>query len=121
MIESIKFGPEWLRNTVAPATSGGGSSNDGDQQPGVGGGGGGGQSQSHNGANATKYPLAEFRYYREEMLSLFDINVKLPEILPKFKKLYVEKVQFPLAFSPPTEEEAVSLRRQGIEDDEIRF
>jgi PERQ amino acid-rich with GYF domain-containing protein len=112
MIESIKFGPEWLRNTVAPASSGGGSSNDGDQQQqqssGGGGGGGSGGGQSQNGANVTKYPLAEFRYYREEMLSLFDINVKLPEILPKFKKLFVEKVQFPLAFSPPTEEEAVS-------------
>ncbi|XP_055585419.1 GIGYF family protein Gyf [Uranotaenia lowii] len=57
-------------------------------------------------SSGTRYPLAEFRYGREEMLALFDIKaVKTPEILPNFKYLYIEKVQCPLALTPCTEEE----------------
>lgn len=50
----------------------------------------------------TRYPLAEYRYGREEMLSLYDKNFKLPELLPKFNKLFIEKMQSPLALLPPT-------------------
>lgn len=55
-----------------------------------------------------RYQLAEFRYGREEMLSLFDRTIKLPELLPKFKKLFIEKMQTPLALIP-NEDEMVSL------------
>lgn len=55
-----------------------------------------------------RYQLAEFRYGREEMLSLFDKSIRIPEILPKFKKLFIEKIQSPLALSPSTEDEMVS-------------
>lgn len=41
------------------------------------------------------------------MLSLFDKNLKEPEILPKYKTLYVEKIQYPLALTPSTEDEQV--------------
>lgn len=86
MTESLKFGPEWLRNTVAPAVE----TN---------------SITSSTIPSATRYPLAEFRYGREEMLSLFDKNIKLPEIYAKYKKLFVEKIQCPLALTPPTDDE----------------
>lgn len=45
------------------------------------------------------------------MLSLYDKNFKQPELLPKYHKLFIEKMQCPLALLPPTtEEESVSLR-----------
>lgn len=87
MTESLKFGPEWLRNTVAPAVE-----------------------SSHNASIATRFPLAEFRYGREEMLSLFDKNYKLPEVYSRYKKLFVEKIQYPLALTPcGTEDEVRKL------------
>lgn len=122
MTDSMKFGPEWLRNM----------SNDvGSSSSAMSGGGGGlpfgnsfnnsinstsnssisGISSTANPATAApRYQLAEFRYGREEMLSLYDKNVKLPELLPKFKKLFMEKIQCPLALLPPsTEEDMVSV------------
>lgn len=86
MTESLKFGPEWLRNTVAPTIDAASLS-----------------STSSNAAS--RYPLAEFRYGREEMLSLFDKNIKLPDIYSKYKKLFVDKIQCPLALTPSTDEE----------------
>lgn len=54
--------------------------------------------------------MAEYRYGREEMLSLFDKNFKQPELLPKYNKLFIEKMQCPLALLPPTaDEDSVSL------------
>lgn len=48
------------------------------------------------------------RYGREEMLSLFEKNnIKIPDILPKFKKLYNDKTQSPLALTPTTEDDTV--------------
>lgn len=59
---------------------------------------------------STRFPLAEYRYGREEMLSLYDKNFKLPELLPKFNKLFIEKMQCPLALlPPPADEEAVNM------------
>uniref|UniRef100_A0A1B0CYM1 Uncharacterized protein n=1 Tax=Phlebotomus papatasi TaxID=29031 RepID=A0A1B0CYM1_PHLPP len=80
MTDSMKFGPEWLRNMSNDTGTGTGNS-------------------------AQRHQLAEFRYGREEMLSLFDKNIKIPEILPKFKNLFVEKVQCPLALTPTTEDD----------------
>lgn len=45
------------------------------------------------------------RYGREEFLSLFDKTIKTPDTLPKYKKLYVERPQCPLALTTTTEEE----------------
>uniref|UniRef100_A0A182SLN3 Uncharacterized protein n=1 Tax=Anopheles maculatus TaxID=74869 RepID=A0A182SLN3_9DIPT len=60
-------------------------------------------------ATAIRYPLAEFRYGREEMLALFDgRTVKAPEILVKYKRLFVEKPQPPLALTPCPEEELIA-------------
>lgn len=60
-------------------------------------------------AESTRFPLAEYRYGREEMLSLYDKNFKMPELLPKYNKLYIEKMQCPLALLPPSaDEETVS-------------
>lgn len=54
-----------------------------------------------------EFPQAEFRYGREEMLSLYDKNFKLPELLPNYHKLFIEKMQGPLALLPPTSDEEV--------------
>lgn len=63
----------------------------------------------------TRYPLAEYRYGREEMLSLYDKNFKLPELLPKFNKLFIEKMQSPLALLPPTaDDDTVIISMQCI-------
>lgn len=44
------------------------------------------------------------------MLSLFEKNnIKMPDILPKFKKLYIDKIQSPLALTPTTEDDTVIL------------
>lgn len=51
------------------------------------------------------------RYGREEMLSLFDKTIKSPETLPKYKKLYVERPQCPLALTTTTEEELVCQKK----------
>lgn len=85
MKESLKFGPEWLRNTVAPAIET--------------------NSMSAAAPTTTRYSLAEFRYGREEMLALFDKTVKLPEAYSKHKKLFVDKIQCPLALTPSTEDD----------------
>ncbi|EDW10895.1 GIGYF family protein Gyf [Drosophila mojavensis] len=117
MTDSMKFGPEWLRNMSAEpsnigATAGGGS-NSGLSLHSLGGGSGGGTgvsggvnmlaNPSHTAANRNMFP--EYRYGREEMLSLFDRNCLLPQILPSFKKLFIEKVQYPLALTPSSEDE----------------
>ncbi|TDG39640.1 hypothetical protein AWZ03_013937 [Drosophila navojoa] len=122
MTDSMKFGPEWLRNMSAEpssigannlsATAGGGS-NSGLSLHSLGSGNSGGAgvgggvnmvaNPSHTSANRNMFP--EYRYGREEMLSLFDRNCLLPQILPSFKKLFIEKVQYPLALTPSSEEE----------------
>lgn len=60
--------------------------------------------------SAPRYPLSEFRYGREEMLALFDKNIKHPEILPRYKNLFVEKLQCPLALTPSAEDDQVAAR-----------
>ncbi|XP_034112220.1 GIGYF family protein Gyf [Drosophila albomicans] len=126
MTDSMKFGPEWLRNMSAEPSVVVGSSNSmsavvGNNSGGnnvVGGmnstsglslhsTGSGGGNQSHTTA-ASRNLFPEYRYGREEMLSLFDRNCLLPQILPSFKKLFVEKVQYPLALTPSSEEEMMN-------------
>ncbi|KAH8384334.1 hypothetical protein KR093_001932 [Drosophila rubida] len=124
MTDSMKFGPEWLRNMSAePSVVGsnnmsamvgnnaGGnnvgamnSSTSGLSLHSIGGGSGGG---SHS-TVASRNLFPEYRYGREEMLSLFDRNCLLPQMLPSFKKLFVEKVQYPLALTPSSEEEIMN-------------
>lgn len=123
MTDSMKFGPEWLRNMSAEpsnigannlsATASGGP-NSGPSLHSLGGGSGGGvgvgggvlSNPCHTAANRNMFP--EYRYGREEMLSLFDRNCILPQILPSFKKLFIEKVQYPLALTPSSEDEVHS-------------
>ncbi|XP_048505447.1 GRB10-interacting GYF protein 2 isoform X3 [Athalia rosae] len=90
MTDSMKFGPEWLRNLSGDGCSAGG------------GGGGPGI------LTTPRYQLAEHRYGREEMLALFDRNCKPPEPLVTFPALYIVQAQQPLALTPMTEEEARS-------------
>lgn len=67
--------------------------------------GAGNNLASHTHTTASRNLFPEYRYGREEMLSLFDRNCLLPQILPSFKKLFVDKVQYPLALTPSSEEE----------------
>lgn len=120
MTDSMKFGPEWLRNMSTDAGSS--SSSNANSSTGAVSFGfsfnsttAGNNTVHNNSLNQTagtpRYQLAEFRYGREEMLLLFDKNIKLPELLPKFKKLFIEKVQCPLALLPPsTDDEMVSFQ-----------
>ncbi|XP_076756248.1 GIGYF family protein Gyf isoform X1 [Xylocopa sonorina] len=87
MTDSMKFGPEWLRNLSGDSCNSSGS-------------GGGATSLT-----TPRYQLAEHRYGREEMLILFDRNCKPPEPLTNFSSLYVEKTQLPLALIQMTEDE----------------
>ncbi|XP_078044339.1 GIGYF family protein Gyf isoform X5 [Augochlora pura] len=87
MTDSMKFGPEWLRNLSADSCNNGG--------------GGGGTTS----LTTPRYQLAEHRYGREEMLILFDRNCKPPESLTNFSTLYIEKTQPPLALIQMTEDE----------------
>lgn len=101
MTDSMKFGPGWLRNmssepagssSVYNVSSGGHNSLPITQN-------------NNTTAAASRNLLPEYRYGREEMLSLFDRNCLLPQILPSFKKLFVEKVQYPLALTPSSDED----------------
>ncbi|XP_061934620.1 GRB10-interacting GYF protein 2 isoform X1 [Apis cerana] len=87
MTDSMKFGPEWLRNLSGDTCNNSG--------------GGGGTTS----LTTPRYQLAEHRYGREEMLILFDRNCKPPELLTNFSSLYVEKTQLPLALIQMTEDE----------------
>ncbi|XP_067614006.1 GIGYF family protein Gyf isoform X2 [Eurosta solidaginis] len=123
MTDSMKFGPEWLRNMSADnpnlslLSNAGGSatlSNSGSLANNA----NGSSLQSFGMTSNIPSQLAyqsgprntfpEFRYGREEMLSLFDKKCNTPEILPKFKKIFVDKVQLPLALTPSTEDELIS-------------
>lgn len=108
----MKFGPEWLRNMSSDI---GGAGQSG--QPGGGMSNMFGQNNNNNinsgnnnstsNISAPRYQLAEYRYGREEMLLLCD-KARIPEILPKYKKLFVEKINGPLALSPSTDDDAVT-------------
>ncbi|CAG2104047.1 unnamed protein product [Medioppia subpectinata] len=90
MATDMKFGPEWLR-----ALSDGGPNS---SQTGTGG--------PPAPSAPQKYKLSEYRYGREEMLALFNHNLKPPESLAEFPHLFVEKMQLPLALINMSEEES---------------
>ncbi|KAH8256443.1 hypothetical protein KR032_007294 [Drosophila birchii] len=98
MTDSMKFGPEWLRNMSAEPS--GGSTSTTYSVNAV-----GGVNAATSASASRNFLFPEYRYGREEMLSLFDRNCLLPQILPSFKKLFVEKVQYPLALTPSSEED----------------
>ncbi|KAI4494245.1 hypothetical protein M0802_009114 [Mischocyttarus mexicanus] len=87
MTDSMKFGPEWLRNLSGENSNTSGISG------------------STSTLSTPRYQLAEHRYGREEMLALFDRNYKPPEPLMTFSTLFVDKSQLPLALVQMTEDE----------------
>lgn len=90
MTETIKFGPEWLRNSVANVSSAPNSTS----------------SPAPNMDSITSRPvLSDFRYGREEMLSLCDKSNRQPDILTRFIRLYVGDWQMPLALQPNLDDE----------------
>lgn len=114
MTDSMKFGPEWLRNMSSDiggggqgGQTGGGLNNMFGQNNNINSGSNNNSSNNISSISAPRYQLAEYRYGREEMLSLCE-KVRIPEILPKYKKLFVEKLNGPLALTPSTEDDAVS-------------
>ncbi|XP_059489488.1 GIGYF family protein Gyf-like isoform X2 [Neocloeon triangulifer] len=94
MTDSLKFGPEWLRNLTQASDSGSGGT-------------GGGT------ANITpRYQLADYRYGREEMLAMFgNIKPSVPDGLDSFPMLFLEKPLPPLALIQMTEEETRMWQR----------
>ena len=53
--------------------------------------------------------MAEFRYGREELLTLYSKDQQPPDDLMCLQPLFVESALHPLAFSSNTEEEQVGL------------
>ncbi|KAH3818440.1 hypothetical protein DPMN_120162 [Dreissena polymorpha] len=85
MADTLKFGPEWLRQL-----SGGNSIGTPPPSPAPGFG---------------KYKLADYRYGREEMLALYTPSPGVPDELKDLNAILSEKPQEPLAFQPLSEEE----------------
>ena len=89
-----------------------------------GGGGGGGTTPPILGANGgggvggmgghppVRYKLAEHRYGREEMLSLYEPTNEVPEDL-RDMSIFVLRAQSPVLLQPQTEEEQVC--RDGLD------
>ncbi|KAI5699350.1 hypothetical protein M8J75_001537 [Diaphorina citri] len=91
MADSMKFGPEWLRNMSQDGNPSGGPA------PPI-------------TSSGPKYQLADYRYGREEMLALYDEQavISSPTTLALANLdpvLYSEVVQTPVSFIPMTEEE----------------
>lgn len=84
MTDSMKFGPEWLRNLSSEGTTG-----------------------SSSVARNAQYTLADHRYGREEMLALFEQSQKIrpPASISNFKSLFVDQALNPLALAPATDDE----------------
>lgn len=98
MTESIKFGPEWLRNSVANVSSSSGSISTVSYTP-----------PCESNTLVSRPVLSDHRYGREEMLSLCDKTSRLPEVLVRFRRLFVPEWQMPLALQPNTEDERANL------------
>lgn len=114
MTESIKFGPEWLRNSVANVVAPSSQQqqqhlqqshhNQHHQHP---------QSPSSDSQIISRPVLSDHRYGREEMLSLCDKSARLPDALPRFRRLFVADWQMPLALQPITDDEQIGSRGLG--------
>ncbi|XP_054271117.1 GRB10-interacting GYF protein 2 [Macrosteles quadrilineatus] len=85
-MDSMKFGPEWLRNMKSGDSSGGA-------------------------AQTAPIRMADHRYGREEMLALFNRNVQPPDDIKQLQGLYVKEMQLPLALIPQTQEEITQWNR----------
>jgi PERQ amino acid-rich with GYF domain-containing protein len=94
MTESIKFGPEWLRNSVANVSSSSGPNSAVSNAP-----------SCENNTMISRPVLSDHRYGREEMLSLCDKSTRLPDVLTRFRRLFVPEWQMPLALQPNTDDE----------------
>lgn len=90
MTESIKFGPEWLRNSVANVVSTSASCTINSNS----------SSVNTEQTIISRPVLSDHRYGREEMLSLCDKSNRVPEVLTRFRRLYVSDWQMPLALQP---------------------
>ncbi|GFO40300.1 perq amino acid-rich with gyf domain-containing protein 2 [Plakobranchus ocellatus] len=84
---ALKFGPQWLRDLSD---------------------GGAGTSQPHSPTVGTKFKLADYRYGREEMLSLWNINSPPPDQVRKHLSIFSKEIQKPITMMPLTEDEQVS-------------
>ncbi|XP_037954861.1 GIGYF family protein CG11148 isoform X2 [Teleopsis dalmanni] len=105
MTDSMKFGPEWLRNMSTDSNIASNISVSNNSNIGI------ISTMNSNHGASSKNLLPEFRYGREEMLSLFDKNCNMPDVLPMYKKLFIEKVQYPVALLPTSDDEMIL---QGI-------
>lgn len=106
MTESIKFGPEWLRNSVANVVVSPPSQQHQQQSP-------HNIHQQHPQSPSdiiSRPVLSDHRYGREEMLSLCDKSARLPDALPRFRRLFVADWQMPLALQPITDDEQIGSR-----------
>ena len=103
---ALKFGPEWMR---ALCDRGPPQANQGN-------------SPTPASIPVAKYKLADFRYGREEMLALFDPNIKPPEELRRDNpNLMKDKCQVPLALIPMEEEESHVWNTQVNSDVVLRL
>ncbi|XP_022711599.1 GIGYF family protein CG11148-like isoform X2 [Varroa jacobsoni] len=117
---SIKFGPEWLRVLSDAGGTGGGNS----LQPQSAGGSGGSQSSgSLNSLNSIsghhgpprKYPLARYRYGKEEMIAIYEQSLygdySPPPTMPpgnnkpNFEGVWVDRGQTPRSLTAMSDEE----------------
>ena len=71
--------------------------------------GGAGTSQPHSPTVGTKFKLADYRYGREEMLSLWNINSPPPDQVRKHLPIFSKDIQKPITMMPLTEDEQVRL------------
>lgn len=94
MTESIKFGPEWLRNSVANVSTSASCTINSNSS-----------SVNTEQTIISRPVLSDHRYGREEMLSLCDKSNRVPEVLTRFRRLYVGDWQMPLALQPNTDDE----------------
>ncbi|OQR70980.1 hypothetical protein BIW11_11279 [Tropilaelaps mercedesae] len=139
---SLKFGPKWIRllsdsgigsASGSGAGGGGGSSNGGNLHSQGGGGGGGGgatgsgasgfpnlanSSSGHQGLPPRKYPLAKFRYGKEELIAIYEQSLygdnSAPVVMPPgdgsagnsaFVDVWMERSQTPRSLQPMSEDE----------------
>jgi hypothetical protein len=72
-------------------------------------------------SNIPRFKQSEHQYSREEMLALYDKNLEAPSFLLSFGTLYMEKMQPPLAFSQPSEDEIVCYHNIHIKIEKIFY
>ncbi|CAL1545912.1 unnamed protein product [Lymnaea stagnalis] len=81
---ALKFGPQWLRDLSDGGTN---------------------ASQPTTPPPSVKFKLAEYRYGREEMLSLFNENSPPPDQVRKHLSIFSKEIQKPITMLPLTEDE----------------